>query len=192
MNKTSHISAERTVVKSLPVRSSPSQYVGRIMSRLLIQWCWLLLIPLIIFGFLALDKWQWLVVGLAILFLIYPFVLAMVYFNYALSPESRRFIRPMIIKLKPEGLEIVYLEEQPTDKNESAAKQPKFKIVSSEVFPFDRIESYSTAGNTLIIRFKEPKYATVAIRVDQWDGENKTDVMNNAVSFLTENGIKIA
>lgn len=192
MNKNSHISAERTVVKSLPVHSSPSQYVGRIMSRLLVQWCWLLLIPLIIFGFLALDKWQWLVVGLAILFLIYPFVLAMVYFNYALSPESRRFIRPMIIKLKPEGIEIVYLEEQPTDKNESSAKQPKFKIASSEVFPFDRIESYSTAGNTLIIRFNEPKYATVAIRADQWDGENKTDLMNNAVSFLTENGIKIA
>lgn len=162
------------------------------MSRLLIQWCWLLLIPLIIFGFLALDKWQWFVVGLAILFLIYPFVLAMVYFNYALSPESRRFIRPMIIKLKHEGLEIVYLEEQPTDKNESTAKQPKFKIVSSEVFPFDRIESYSTAGNTLIIRFKEPKYATIAIRADQWDGENKTELMNYAVSFLTENGIKIA
>ena len=183
-------------INTLPFRNTPSQYVRHIMERLALRWCWILLIPLIFFAFLAFYRWQWIVVGLAVLFILYPFILSFVYFHYALSPEAQRFVRLMSLSFKQDGIDISYLKENKSKETHTNSKlsssSPSYSTLNQEFLPFRKIESYSTPKGRLVLNFITPSYASLSILDTQWDTSINKTSKQDAITILEKNGIQFA
>lgn len=94
-------------------RLTPSAYVSVIMGRWLVRnaWVFVLLFVGTIVGAFAAGP-VFLYVGLMLLFLVFPTVLMLVYFNYALKPEARAAISPCHAVLSDEAVTIIHESDE--------------------------------------------------------------------------------
>ncbi len=90
---------------------SPGTYVRTILGIWASQWWWAILIPpasLATLGVVLNPAFYY--IALMLLFLIYPGVLVLIYFNYALTPEARAEIIPHRLTFRHEAISIEYFK----------------------------------------------------------------------------------
>lgn len=92
---------------------SPGTYVRTVLSIWASQWWWAILIPPAAFATLgAAFNPAFCYIALMLLFLIYPGVLVIIYFNYALTPEARAEIIPHRLTFRHESISIEYFKSK--------------------------------------------------------------------------------
>lgn len=183
------------------------------MSLWLHRYGWLLVIPMGVFGCLAALRYEWLIVGLIVLLIVYPFVLAMFYFNYALKPETREFIRPLKVRIDENGIRLLFYrkeneeesgadsggntngtdESNGTNEVVAGATESKYVPVGESFYTFSDISSARLENKGLTVVFKSPKYASIAVSENDWNDNLEVFKRNELLARLfSENGIKIA
>lgn len=97
-------------------------------------------------------------VALMLLFLVFPTALMIVFFFYALSPESRTQILPRTAGFGPDRLSIEYFRPSEDKTDNEAPEEAAPVVYSSESFAYDTIKSVSDSGKYLQIRMKRSPY----------------------------------
>lgn len=157
------------------IQQKPQALTVRIMQQWLKRYGWLMLIAMGFCGGMAVQRWEWIVVGVALLLLVYPLILAFIYFNYGTKPEYLRFVRPMTICFGNNGITIQEEDQTP------------------ETIPFDNIKNISVYGKETVVALKVPRYLSLVIKDDQWDTDIDIKELKKTLSaYFTENGIKFA
>lgn len=141
------------------IRNRPSEFVNRILWRTAYSWLWILIIPVAVAGIVALYRWQWIVVGLAFLFLVYPIILSTIYFKYALSEGCVKFIKPLILSFDDKAIKIQYVREL----------SEGIEIIKEVETRFTDLESYSPGNESIVIWFKNPRNSSLRINDNEWN-----------------------
>lgn len=117
-------------------------YINKLAFSWLAGRWWLFVIPLAAVMVWALFDIRAVYVALVIVFLLYPMSLTLVWFNYALSPQSLRAISPKQVTVSADGLKIDFLP-----KHEDCKPLPSTVISWSEIHSVE----LSSGGMTLIL-----------------------------------------
>lgn len=125
---------------SQPFAISSRSYINRLAFNWLANHWWLLVLPLVAVGLWIMFDIRALYVGLVIIFLLYPMSLTLVWFDYALSPQSIRAITSKQVTVTNDGLKIDYLP-----KNED------YKPLPSSFIKWDDILSAELSSNALTL-----------------------------------------
>ncbi len=162
-------------VVTKPFSITPSQYIGRVMSFWFAKWGWILLFPFCLCGMLAFFRWEWLIVALILLLIIYPFILVMLYFMYGLTEEGVRAVKPRQVCLNDGILGIRYLTKDDESDTYTTAGESEIN--------FDSIKSVSETEKGITIRLKGSFYKHLFVPDDSL-GEQR----NNFTTLLKESG----
>lgn len=94
------------------ITDTPQRYMRCVAKSWLQRWWWAVLLPPTILAALgvALNP-IWFLPALMTVFLLYPGVLALLYINYALTPEARRQLYPHVVTLNTDGCLLVEYSE---------------------------------------------------------------------------------
>lgn len=168
------MSAPHNVYTTKFFQNSPQQLVAQMFQSWLSRYGWVLVIPMAVCGALAVFRWEWIVVGLIVLLLVYPFVLAMLYFNHAMRPETRIFIRPLRLVVTKDKMVIEFEETNETKE-----------------IPWTQIRNVSMSGKKTIIRFVSPKYSSLTIDDNAWESTETISEIKEKIPEPTENGLDI-
>lgn len=116
------------------------------LNRLTVDWLarhWLLLsLPFLVVLVWTMFDLRALYVALILIFLLYPMGLTLVWFNYALSPQSIKAVYTKRVAIADNKLTISYLP-----KNEDDTHLP-----SNEIICWDAISGYEMSSKQLIVR----------------------------------------
>ncbi|MDE5555130.1 MAG: hypothetical protein K2J10_08120 [Muribaculaceae bacterium] len=123
---------------SQPFTIPSRNYINRLAFTWLANRWWLLALPLVAVSVWALFDIRAVYVGLVIIFLLYPMALTLVWFDYAMSPQSIRAITPKQVTVTKDGLKIDFLP-----KNEDCRPLP------SVFLPWCEVQSAELSSNTL-------------------------------------------
>lgn len=129
-----------------PFHDTPGKYVRRIMAMWLGRWWWTMALPVALTALLSVIEAVWLFVALMILCLLVPAVIAMVYYNYALTPQAVATLELKIVSISDNSLVVTYCDKEKTE-----------KIFRSN------IKSVEDTGKLLVVRLKNPEYSHLAI-----------------------------
>lgn len=127
---------------SQPFAISSRNYINRLALTWLANRWWLLAMPLVAVSVWALFDIRAIYVGLVIIFLLYPMSLTLVWFDYALSPQSIRAITTKQVTVKAEGLKLDFLP-----KHEDCKPLPSVFISWDEI----RAAELSSDALTLVL-----------------------------------------
>lgn len=145
---------------------SPARYVARIMSMWMTRYGWILIIPFGFCGCMAFFRWEWIVVGLALFLLVYPFILSFMYFKYGLSPESRRAIQPRRITFDDHDMTIEYYCKQ-TD----SEGQTTYVFERKEEKNYSEVRNVTQSSEGVTIRLGQHGYDHVFVPADAFDND---------------------
>lgn len=87
---------------------SAARYGRRVAMRLASRWWWAFALPLGAAAVAGCWDWRWWFVGLVLIFILYPGLLFIAYYYYALSPEAVRVILPQKVQIDQDQLIFVY------------------------------------------------------------------------------------
>lgn len=85
-----------------------SRYGRRVVMRLASRWWWALALPLGAAIIVGIWDWRWWFVALVMIFILYPGLLFIAYYYYALSPEAVRAILPQRAQITPDAVTLIY------------------------------------------------------------------------------------
>ncbi len=185
---------DRIIAETEIIRTTPSAYVSRIMTGWLGSYGWIAVTIFGICGAMAALRWEWLIVALILLLIVYPFVLAMVYFRYGLSPEHLVLTRPIRVTVTDSALLVDIMEA--TREDISAEEKTTYRPIRRAVLNYSLVKNVTNLKDSLLIRLKEPRYATLCIPDCKWicndTCEGGAQIRAAVVEALTKNGIKFA
>lgn len=177
-----------TELTTMPTKANPGQYVSRVMNMWLSRWWALLVLPFLLCCGLAVIRWEWIVVGLMLMLLVYPSVLAFVYLKYGMIASNTKSISWQQVKFNPESIEITYLDRLQKGDSEEFYYSVKFK---ENLNPYN-VRYVSENSKGFMVRFKTPRYFHIFIPKDRFM-QNSTPVDCTEVSaILREYGIRFA
>lgn len=165
---------------------------GAFMTRVCVWWLKkhpvILLIPGAAVVLAFVHRPEWLIVALMAVFLIYPFLLANIYFKYGFLPETRRLLSPKTVSLGDEGIELSILDVRENCQSRFTETEKSLKI------PYSEVSGVSLSKNKVVIRLSAPAYASIAIENDRWINENTGLQADSSeiLRYFIENGIEIA
>lgn len=148
---------------SQPFAIPSRNYINRLAFTWLANRWWLLAAPLVAVSVWALFDLRAIYVGLVIIFLLYPMSLTLVWFDYALSPQSIRAITTKQVTVKAVGLSIDFIP-----KNVDSKTLPSVFISWNEI----RAAELSADALTLILGQRLDDRLTLpreAFSSDAWD-----------------------
>lgn len=171
------------VIETSIFRCTPSQYTRGVLVARMSRYGFFLLLPLLAAAVGAFYRWEWIVVGLALLLLVYPFVLMNCYFRYSMREEALVFIRPMRVVVGSEGLALLLFRDEVRDGEVRHVAAGRYEI------PFSDVRSAAVSPRCLTLRLLRPEYASLRIPDSAW-----TEIADKtaATDILQENGIKFA
>ena len=144
----------------------PGRYVARIMSMWLARFGWILVIPFGFCGCMAFFRWEWIVVGMALLLLVYPFVLSFIYFKYGLSPESRRAIQPRRVTIDDTAMTVEYLAAHTDDEG-----QTTYTTEGTEQTNYSEVRNVTLSSDGVTIRLKRQRYDHIFVPANAFDDD---------------------
>ena len=161
------------MVKTKCHKTSPS-FIAKIeMRNRLINSLWMFIFPVAAFTLGFYYNNAFLYIGLMLLFLLYPFLLTMSYFNTLLLPGYASGLKPRIINFYDDSLEIIYIKID-EEGNET-------QISNTYVFNYNEISSLEIIKEYFIIKFNAGK-TLVAVPLDAFyspeDITNVTQILN--------------
>lgn len=116
-------------VRTAVFRLSPAEYLTVSYRRLLPRLISIMALPIIICGIAALTDIRWALVGLIILFLVYPMAMAYIYFSKLLTVEAQQALCPKRVTVSANrNLHIVY--EPPA---EEIAPPPAKEVSATDI-----------------------------------------------------------
>ena len=113
-------------------KSSPSAYIHHIAARMAGRLWWLLAVPLCVMIYGAAADWRWIVVGLMILFIIYPMIITLVILRYAAMPVIARRATANQLRFEA-GDGIVALRADYSDDDVVIVELEHYKIQDAEL-----------------------------------------------------------
>lgn len=176
------------------VTNTPSQFMGRVLTQWLSAHCSIFIVPLVICGALAVFRYEWIIVGLALMLLFYPFILFMAYFKVGLRPEVADFIRPFQIRLTESGLEFrIFSLIKSADDDTKEAAENVYNPVGTYFFSFNDLKKVEIGRRSITFYLKKPKYASLTIFDNSWRYDQEINRLKMHVSKLCgEAGVKMA
>ncbi|MGM9847084.1 MAG: hypothetical protein ACI31F_03935 [Muribaculaceae bacterium] len=149
-------------------KTSPS-FIAKIeMRNRLINSLWLFIFPVASFALGFYYNNAFLYIGLMLLFLLYPFLLTVSYFNTLLLPGYASGLKPRIINFYDDSLEILYVKFD--DGKET-------QLSNSKALNYNEISSLEIIKEHIIIKFKAGK-TLVAVPFDAfYSSEDITNVV---------------
>lgn len=112
------------------------------------QWLWLVLPLLLCVGLaITIHDVRWAIVGLMILFIVIPMLLALAYFNYALSMEARWSLLEKAITVREDGLLLQFTDERMHD----------------HLIRWDEVSGIAVGGECFLMMLKVRRYTFVMI-----------------------------
>lgn len=100
--------------ETLPFRITSQRYFGIIFRQLLTRWWSVALLLLIAMAGATAYDLRYGIIMLMFLFIILPLIVFMLYYNYALRPESFYSVVEKVVLIHAEGIDCVYDEKQRT------------------------------------------------------------------------------
>lgn len=154
-------------------KTSPS-FIAKIeMRNRLINSLWMFIFPVAAFTLGFYYNNAFLYIGLMLLFLLYPFLLTVSYFNTLLLPGYASGLKPRIINFYDDSFEIIYIKID-EEGNET-------QISNTNVFNYNEISSLEIIKEYFIIKFNAGK-TLVAVPLDAFyspeDITNVTQILN--------------
>ena len=161
------------MVKTKCHKTSPS-FIAKIeMRNRLINSLWMFIFPVAAFTLGFYYNNAFLYIGLMLLFLLYPFLLTVSYFNTLLLPGYASGLKPRIINFYDDSLEIIYIKID-EEGNET-------QISNTYIFDYNEISSLEIIKEYFIIKFNAGK-TLVAVPLDAFysleDITNVTQILN--------------
>lgn len=137
-------------VPTLPFQGTPSAYVRHVFVAWLCRWWWVWALPIAACVVGACFDFVWVFVALMIICLLYPGLLMMIYFNYALSPEARRTLLPRRVTIsdKPD-ITITYEDDR----------------TPAEVIGAADVKDVEFGGSNVTITLLKPRYHHITVPV---------------------------
>lgn len=127
-------------------------YVRRLISVWLGRKWWIIAMPLIVLLLLGVRDSRWLIVAMMYIMIVVPGVMAIVYFNFALSPEMAVRVLRQKVTPYPEGFTLTYL---PIEDSHFAPEPERIRYAD--------IAEISDTGQNLEIRLKRSAYTLIII-----------------------------
>lgn len=106
------MSDKEILFETLPFRITSQRYFGIIFRQLLVQWWSALLLLLMTMVCATIFDLRFGIVILMFLFIILPLVVFMLYYNYALRPESFYSVVEKRVLIHAQGIDCVYDEKR--------------------------------------------------------------------------------
>lgn len=138
------------------------------------KWWWAFALPILCALVASLWNCRWLVAGMALALVAYPFVLMMAYYTRALTPEAAKSMLSKHARISDDGIEIIY---EPFDDN---AKAP-----DKEYFPFCGLKRIEDRGDSLALQFPDRELVIPISAID-------SNEMDELMSFFSSKGIALA
>ena len=136
--------------------SKPDTYSRRLALIWLGRNWWLIVLPVAACLIVGMHDWRWLVVAFALLLIVWPGILMIVYFNHALTPEARKAILDKKVVENPDGsLSVTYLPS--ADPDTPAPPEP-------EHIPVSEIRRVEYTGKSTIYYLKSSPYHFIEVR----------------------------
>lgn len=130
----------------------PAIYVRELMSIWMWKYLWLIALPLIVFIVLGCYDTRWLIVALMMLMIVLPGVMLIVYFNFALTPDTARRTLPQSISVSDSGINLTYLPHP------ESGYTPEAEHVT-----FADIKAIDDTGMYLILRLRQSPYSIIIL-----------------------------
>lgn len=146
---------------------TPAQYVRVSLGIWLGKSGWLFLLPPLVIAFIGLYDWRFFIVALALICIVYPGALMLVYYNYALRTEAAFATIPHRVVLSSSGIDIDYF---PADET--------VKCPPSRHIPLSDIKSAEDTGSSVTITLKSGKYDFILIPIAEFNGKFPSDFIN--------------
>lgn len=153
------------------IHYTSTQYIKLLFSAWFARNCVWLLIPLLVCAALAFVRWEWIVVGLMILLIIYPFVLFNLFLKYGTKVENLRYIKPFTIHFSQHAVVI------------------KWDDGEKQVFKYSDVKKVYNSKKGIKIGFNSINEFIVFIKDADWLAEGNKD---SAIALLLKNGTKFA
>lgn len=123
---------------------------------------------------------NFLFVAIVLLFMVFTMILFLVVVYYGLVPESRFSTLPKVMTLDENGIHFCLKKKRYTDDSEEESEQPEYDIEET-VLPWQMIKGLETKDDCMLLFFKRPKYAFVAIPYTAFFSESH---LRSAVSLI--------
>lgn len=147
-------------------RDKPDRYVRRIMSMWFGRWWWTMAVPVLVCVALSAVNAVWIFVAMMILFLLVPGIIAMVYYNYALTPRASMALADRTVTLRAKSLVVRMVDSG-----------------KEEVYTPTDIRSVEDSGKRLIVRFHKPQYSHIAIPMTAIPEDCRADFVTRIMAF---------
>lgn len=137
-----------------------SIYVKQLLGIWLTKYWWIIILPLAGVALAGIWDARWLIVALMMLMILMPAVMAIVFFNFALSPEVAKRTLPQFLNTNAESFTISY------------APHPESSFSpSSEQFTIRDIRTIEDNGKYLIIHMQSSQYSIIIIPASEPEGK---------------------
>lgn len=153
-------------------RITSSTYVRRCFSLWMDKWWWTLAIPLSILLVMAIGDIRYLIVAFALALIVYPGIMALLYFNYALRPSAAYALLPHRIILSDKEIAIEY---EPSD---------EYPVPIKQYIPFKSITRMENQGDYLILEIHTSIYDLLFIPISKiaaGDFMNVSGIISRAI-----------
>lgn len=115
------------------------------------KWWWTLALPIGIFVIMGLSDARYFIVAFALALIVYPGILALLYFNYALRPYAAYALLSRRLIFSGDG---IYIDYEPSEEH---------SVPSNTQISIDMISKIEDEGGAMIIVLKTSKYDCIIV-----------------------------
>jgi hypothetical protein len=142
-----------------PFRISAGSYMRLVLSLYLRRWWWVYAAVVAATAALGTIDSNFIILALMIVFIIFPMLLAYLYFYYGLAAESRYSILSKKAELTDEGLRLIFIDEKGEENG-------------AELLKWSQFSGIQPMRNHLLLPFSGMKFRFVAIPYDSLTEES--------------------
>ena len=154
---------------------SSASFIARLeIRRRLLGSLWLLIFPSMAFILGATVNNAFIYVGLILIFLIYPFILTIAYFNSLLLPGYASAVRTKRVVFEEDGFSIQHLKLD-DDGNEENDGTPI-------TIPYSDFSEFDFSSENIVLRYKDSNKGIIAVPKTAFDSIDELKTVLNIIS----------
>lgn len=169
------------MIRSGVYKNNATAYARLVMRRWVGRWWGIFAIPVIILLIAALWQIEFVVVALALLLLIYPFALMIVYYNYALSPKAIESLSPHRVIYRDD--DTIHVISEP-DENYHIKYDDRF-------IDCKKLNDVSLSGDNMILIYSKSPDGFEIIPKSVFDNIEANWISNRLLSIIHSNCVNL-
>lgn len=135
---------------------------------LLFRWWWAIAIPVAACCILAINEAVWLFVAMMLIFMLYPGLTMMVYFNYAFSPEAQRTLLEQTVTISDKQITVNYIEKK-----------------QSVTYTANDVQGVEFGSKVILVKLKHPRFNHIAVPINAIETHNRQQFFDILAKFCT-------